>query len=451
MSASGQALAKITPMTAPGGGPATPPIPTSPTGPALFGAGVLLFGALALGGWSFFAPLSSGAVAVGQVVVDSNRKAIQHLEGGIVAELLVEEGDLVERGQLLLRLDQISASVAEDVIRGQLQSTRALEARLIAERDGLEKIPFAEELLTDATADTQELVQGQERIFSARSTALDGQVEIFQQRVGQLRRQIEGLDAQVISKAQQIALIEDELTGLRELYEKGYTSRTRILALEREAARLDGERGQHEADIARAEVAVGEARLQVLQIRNSFIEEVVAELREVQTQLFDLRDRLRGATDVVDRTEISSPQRGIVIGMQVFTEGGVVPPGRTIMEIVPIDERLVIEARLEPTDIDVVSIGLEAEVRFSSLSQRGVPILLGRVTRVGADALADQQGIPYYAVRVEVGPDELAHLEGETLVPGMPAEVIVKAGEQTVVEYLVRPLTDILVYAFREQ
>lgn len=450
MSASGQALAKITPMTAPGG-PATPPIPTSPTGPALFGVGVLLFAALALGGWSFFAPLSSGAVAVGQVVVDSNRKAIQHLEGGIVAELLVQEGDLVERGQLLLRLDQTSASVAEDVIRGQLQSTRALEARLIAERDGLEKIPFAEELLTDATADTQELVQGQERIFSARSTAFDGQVEILQQRVGQLRRQIEGLDAQVISKAQQIALIEDELSGLRELYEKGYTSRTRILSLEREAARLDGERGQHEADIARAEVAVGEARLQVLQIRNSFIEEVVAELREVQTQLFDLRDRLRGATDVVDRTEISSPQRGIVIGMQVFTKGGVVPPGRTIMEIVPIDERLVIEARLEPTDIDVVSIGLEAEVRFSSLSQRGVPILLGRVTRVGADALADQQGIPYYAVRVEVGPDELALLEGETLVPGMPAEVIVKAGEQTVVEYLVRPLTDILVYAFREQ
>jgi HlyD family type I secretion membrane fusion protein len=153
----------------------------------------------------------------------------------------------------------------------------------------------------------------------------------------------------------------------------------------------------------------------------------------------------------VDRTEILSPQRGIVIGLQVFTEGGVVPPGRTIMEIVPIDERLVVEARLEPTDIDVVSIGLEAEVRFSSLSQRGVPIVLGRVTRVGADALADQQGIPYYAVRVEVGPDELARLEGETLIPGMPAEVIVKAGEQTVVEYLVRPLTDVLVYAFREQ
>jgi HlyD family type I secretion membrane fusion protein len=450
MSASGQALAKIAPMTAPGV-PATPPIPTSPTGPALFGVGVLLCATIALGAWSFFAPLSSGAVAVGQVVVDSNRKAVQHLEGGIVAELLVEEGDLVERGQLLLRLDQTSASVTEDVIRGQLQSTRALEARLIAERDGLATIPFADELLTDAAADTQELVRGQERIFTARSTALDGQIEIFQQRIGQLRRQIEGLDAQVISKAQQIALIEDELDGLRELFDQGYTSRTRILALEREAARLDGERGQHEAEIARAEVAVGEARLQVLQIRNSFIEEVVAELREVQTQLFDLRDRLRGASDVVDRTEILSPQRGIVIGLQVFTEGGVVPPGRTIMEIVPIDERLVVEARLEPTDIDVVSIGLEAEVRFSSLSQRGVPIVLGRVTRVGADALADQQGIPYYAVRVEVGPDELARLEGETLIPGMPAEVIVKAGEQTVVEYLVRPLTDVLVYAFREQ
>ncbi|MQP64532.1 HlyD family type I secretion periplasmic adaptor subunit [Niveispirillum sp. SYP-B3756] len=432
-------------------GPA-PQVPTDEMPIIRLGLTLILIAFGGLLAWSVFAPLAKGIVAPGTLVVDSNRKSIQHLEGGIVSEILVRDGDAVKAGQVLMRLDEVSSQAQRDVLYGQFLSAKAKEARLLAERDESKRINWSDELMKGADENGRKLSirNNEQQLFESRRLTLAGQLSIYEQRVKQLDEQIKGFEAQVLANTEQIRLIDDELDGLKQLYDKGYASKTRLLQLQRNRAELDGERGNYEGEIARARMQIGEARLQILQVRKAFEEDVADKLREAQQQIFDLEDRLTNADDVLQRREVKAPGDGIIVGLRVHTLGGVVRGGETIMELVPNNERLIVEAMVSPNDIDNVAVGQEAEVRFSALSSRQIPILLGTVIQVDADVTTDQRGNRYYLSRVEVPEDQLSKLGGQKIVPGMPTEVLVRAGERTLVEYLMKPLTDSFFRAFKE-
>lgn len=416
----------------------------------------LLTVALAFGGlgtWAALAPLGSAAIAQGVVTVSSNRKQIQHLEGGIVGEILVKDGDVVQANDVLMRLDRTRAQAQVDIVTGQLNTARAVEARLVAERDRLPAVVFPAELVALKAGDSQvaAVLAAQEKLFEVRRAARAGQVKILQQRIAQSKEQIVGFEAQATGFKRQADLIKDELEGTRELYQKGYAARTRVLALEREAARLYGERGERLGDIARTSQAIGEAELQILQIDKQFQEEVATTLRETQSSIYDLRERLAASNDVLVHTEIRAPEGGVIVGMSVHTIGAVITPGRTIMEIVPSQDNLIVEARLQPSDIDHVTAGMEADVHFSTLKQSITPVLNGVVLNVSADRLVDDRTLqPYYLMRISVSEQELEKLEGQKLIPGMPADVYVKTGERTALRYLTKPLTQVLERSMRE-
>ncbi|KPF82594.1 hypothetical protein IP70_21555 [alpha proteobacterium AAP38] len=407
------------------------------------------FGSLLI--WSLAAPIAKGVVASGLVGVDSNRKTIQHLEGGIVSEIFVRDGTVVKAGDVLLRLDEVTSQAQRDVLYGQFLTAKAQEARFIAERDGQKAISFPKELLGPGDNGRNAAIrQSEEEVFKSRRDAISGQLSILDQRVKQLEEQSKGLAAQVTANTQQINLIDSELEGLQQLFEKGYASKTRLLELQRRRAELDGDRGNYEAEIARNKVASGEARLQAIQVRKQFEEDVAKGLADAQAKVFDLQDRLTSAIDVLQRREVKAPADGIIVNSRIHTVGGVARPGDPLMELVPTNDDLIIEAMVSPMDVDVAAPGMEAEIKFSSLSTRHIPILVGTVETVAADATTDQHGNRFFMARVRVGKDQLVHLNGQKLIPGMPAEVLIKAGERTIIEYLMRPLTDSFFKAFKE-
>jgi len=435
------------------GMPGSDQVPTSFRSTVMAGVAVLgvTFGGFGL--WAAVAPLSSAAIAPGVVAVAGSNKQVQHLEGGVVKALYVKEGDRVAAGDVLIELDPTRAAAQVDMVRGQLDATEALVARLIAERDARTEIPFPETLVARAgNSDVDAILNGQRMLFEARRNALDGQVTILQQRKAQAQEQITGLTAQKDSHDRQIALIEDELKGLKDLNQKGYAPKTRILALEREASRLIGERGQHLGDIARIQQTIGETDLQIIQVRRTFEEEVATQLREAQTQQFDLRERLRAAEDVLLRTTIRAPSAGVVVGLKVHTIGGVIPPGEVLAQIVPDEDELVIEAQLQVTDIDSVRPGMPADVKFSAFKQNITPTIHGKVSTISADRLTDPRtGAPYYSVRITVPDEEIDRLGGAQIVPGMPADAFIQTGEHTALDYLVRPLVQVIERSFREE
>ncbi|MGQ3046722.1 MAG: HlyD family type I secretion periplasmic adaptor subunit [Niveispirillum sp.] len=407
------------------------------------------FGSLMI--WSMLAPIAKGVVASGIVGVDSSRKTIQHLEGGIVSEILVRDGAVVKAGDVLLRLDEVTSQAQRDVLYGQFLTVKAQEARFIAERDGQKGISFPKELQGAGDNGRNAAIrQSEEEVFKSRRDAISGQLSILDQRVKQLEEQSKGLAAQVTANTRQISLIDSELEGLQQLFEKGYASKTRLLELQRRRAELDGDRGNYEAEIARNKVASGEARLQAIQVRKQFEEDVAKGLADAQAKVFDLQDRLTSAIDVLQRREVKAPADGIIVNSRVHTVGGVVRSGDPLMELVPTNDDLIIEAMVSPMDVDVAAPGMEAEIKFSSLSTRHIPILIGTVETVAADATTDQHGNRFFMARVRVGKDQLVHLNGQKLIPGMPAEVLIKAGERTIIEYLMRPLTDSFFKAFKE-
>jgi HlyD family type I secretion membrane fusion protein len=416
-------------------------------------AGVLIvlvmFGGL--GTWASLAPLGGAVIAPSVVTVISHRKTVQHLEGGIVAEIRVRDGDAVAERDLLIRLDDAQAKAGLAILDAQIDLLRAREARLVAERDEGERVEFPEDLASRSNElQVAELLDSQRQLFDARRTALEGETEILTQRVGQLREAIAGLEAQRRSKQEQIVLIEEELAGLRKLFEEGYASRNRIRELERVVADLTGERGEHVAEIARAENEIGEARLRALQLRKNFREAVVDELHEVQADLLDAAERRAAATDRLDRLAIRAPQAGRVVGMTMHTVGAVVAPGEPILHIVPEDDELVVEARVMPRDIDRVAIGQPALVRFTAFDLRSTPELEGTVINVSADLIADASGASYYLVRTRIPEENRALLGDLRLIPGMPAETFIQTGSRTVLGYLMKPLTDGLAHAFRD-
>jgi HlyD family type I secretion membrane fusion protein len=431
-------------------------VPRSPPvrAPVLAGLLILLVFCLGFGGWAALAPLSSAAIAPGFVRVESNRKTVQHLEGGIIEELRVQDGAIVQAGQILIRLDRTQAAARHDALLHQSQSLRAAEARLVAERDGRDLIAFDELASWRGEPRVADILAGQESIFETRRRSYQGQIEILRQRVEQLRSEIAGLRAQVNSEDRQLALIAEETADVDSLVGKGLERKSRLLALRRQAALLEGSRGEHVAGIARAQQAIGETELEMFSLEDRLAAEVAKELEEVQRQLAETEEELRAAEDTLRRCEIRAPIAGTVMDLQFFTDGGVIAPGVPILDLVLESDRLIIEAQVSPLDIDTVEPGLPAQVRLIAFKQRRTPTLDGRVIQVSADRLSDEQAetaTTFYKADVEIDPAALAPLDGVSLYPGMPAEVLIRTRERTLADYLIAPVLDSFARAFREE
>lgn len=430
----------------------TPPI-DSPRGTILAGMLIIIGAFGGFGTWAALAPLDSAIVASGVVVVESNRRDVQHLDGGIVQEILVREGTAVRAGDVLLRLDPTRAQAALAIVQGQMDAARALRARLLAEQREAAEVTFPPDLQArQGSASVLDLLQGQATIFAARRASLNGQVDILRQRIAQFEQQIMGLQAQEHSRDRQISLITDELGGVRDLQERGFATRTRLLALEREAARLQGERGEHVAAMGRLRQSIGETELQILQTRRTFLEEVARGLQEVQNQLLELQERLTAAEDVLRRLEVRAPVDGTVVGLAVHTIEGVLPAGRTVMQIVPVQDAPMVEAQVQTLDAEGLTPGMSASIYFPSLPQRTLPNLTGTVEQVSADRFVDERtGTPYYKVRIALDAETLERVGSRRVVPGMPAEVAIATGSRTALRYFLDPLLTAFRYAMRER
>ncbi len=417
-------------------------------------AGFAIIGVLfgGFGTWASIAELSSAAIAPGVVAVQSSTKTIQHLEGGIVKEILVRDGDYVEAGEVLIRLDDTRARASLEILRQQYWGAIVLRARLLAERDGTDNVDFPESVL--ARLDNESVAQallGQQRIFETRSKALQGQIDILQQRTAQYRDEIAALNAQLVAEERQLKLIAEEIVGVRELYEKGLERKPRLLALQRKSAEIEGLKGQHLALIARTKQKIGETLLRIIDLTNRRLEEVVSELRNVEARIADVEERLRAATDVLERVEIRAPASGIVVGLRMHTLGAVVSTGEPILDLVPQNEKLIIEAKVQPEDIDSVYPGLDAEIRLTAYNRRLTPTVRGVVVYVSADSLVDADtGLAHYKARIELEPSSLHLLQDVELYPGMPAEVMIVTGKQSALDYMLAPLTERLARAFKE-
>ena len=420
------------------------------------GLRVLLAAIVLAGGWTALMPLAGAVVVPGNLVVQSNVKTIQHPTGGVVAEIPVHNGMRVAVGDLLLRLDPTQAQASLQVVSKQLDESRARIARLIAERDGLPQPEVPAELagrLEESAV--KDLLVSEETQFKARASARYSQKDLLQSRVAQLGEQIGGLDAQVASKAKQLELIAGELTGVQDLYDKRLVPITRLTTLQREAARIEGERGQLISAIAETKAKVGEAQLQIVRIDQDFRTEVVKELGEVQGKEGELVQRGVAARDMLDRIELRAPTSGIVHQLAAHTVGGVIKAGDAIMEVVPDSDDLQVEARLQPNDIDQVRVGQKALIRFSAFNQRTTPQIVGLVSFVSADVSHDQTAsaanVSFFTVRMTLPEDELRRLAGLQLVSGMPAEVFMQTGSRTMMSYLMKPITEQLQRAFVER
>ena len=418
----------------------------------VFGVVVLVLFLGGFGAWAMLAPLESAAIASGVLNVSGKRKTVQHLEGGIVGEILIEEGDVVAAGQTLIVLDDTRARTSFSRIEGQYRSAAALKARLEAERDGSAQVRYPEWLRQAAgEGETDDFVATQDRIFQARARSLDTRRAIYKQQIAQLREEVLGLEEEVEAQNREIDLLDEESNAIRALVKKGLEGKQRLLALERRKAQIEGGRALNKARIARVGQRIGETRLLIAEIEDLRTSEVVAELREVEARMSDLRERTSAARHVLSRTRITAPVAGTVVNLRVFTHGGVIGEGDELLDIVPADEELVIEARIEPTDIDTVYPDLPAQVRLTAFSHLTTPFLSGTVLQVSADRLVDvRTGEPYYEARVVLDPAQPA-LADLKLQPGMPAEVMILTGKRTTMDYLLKPIVTSFSRALREE
>jgi HlyD family secretion protein len=413
---------------------------------------LLVVGGLA-GGWMVLVPLAGAVVVPGNLVVQSNVKTIQHPTGGVVAQIPVHNGMRVNAGDLLLRLDSTQAQASLQVVSKQLDEVRAKSARLVAERDGLPKPTIPPEMagrLDDNNVKT--VLASEASLFRARTTARESQKELLKSKVSQLGEEIVGLEAQVASKAKQLELITGELTGVQELFDKRLVPIARLTALQREAARIEGERGQLISTIAETKTKVDEAKLQLVRLDQDVRTEVVKDLGEAQGKEAELSERSIAARDVLERIEMRAPTSGVIHQLNAHTIGGVIRAGDAVMEVVPDSDDLQIEARLQPNDIDQVRKGQQAFVRFSAFNQRVTPQLIGQVSYVSPDTTKDQQsGTSYFTVRIMLPEEERRRLAGLQLSSGMPAEVFMQTGSRTMLSYLFKPILDQFQRAFVER
>jgi HlyD family secretion protein len=411
----------------------------------------VLFGGV--GGWAATTELSGAVIASGILVVDGNVKKVQHPTGGIVAELLVKEGQSVSAGETIVRLDATVTRATLTAASKNLDHLYARQARLEAERDGLSAVRTPETLAARLSSETTESTMLTERrLFDDRRVSRDGQKARLREQVQQLREQIVGLDVQSQAKSEELGFIEKELDGLRRLFEIGGITMSQVNALERNSARLRGERGQLIASIASAKGRISEIELQLLQIDQTMRAEVAAELRDVENEQAKLIEQEVTALDQLKHIEIKAPIGGAVHQLAIHTIGGVITPAEVLMQIVPRGSALTVEARITPQDVDQLGVGQAATLRLTAFNRNTTPELNGSVVRVSADLETDQQtGVSFYRTALSIPDEELSRLSGLALVPGMPVETFIRTGDRTVVSYFAKPIHDHLQRVFRQE
>ncbi|HTH15590.1 MAG TPA: HlyD family type I secretion periplasmic adaptor subunit [Magnetospirillum sp.] len=411
--------------------------------------------AVALGGfatWGVLAPLDSAVVTPGTVTVESKRKIVQHREGGIVASIQVKEGDQVAAGTVLARLQDATAQSQMETLGAQRDAKLAEQARLIAERDGQATIAFPTELLArKSDPKVADILAREQDRFTQRANTLNGQRSILESRITQLESQRQGRSDLEQSKRNQFQLLQKEVDGLRGVAAKGYFPMNKLRAEERELARLKGEMMSDGAGTTQTDKEIGETKLQILQEEQKVRDSVAADLTRIDTELNDVTQKLVAARDAVERLAVVAPVAGTVQNLKVAGTGAVVPPGGDLMELVPENDRLIVEAHVNSRDIDRVHVGQPANLRFSAFASRTTPVIRGDVEVVSADASVDEHTHqPYYTARVEVSPEEASRLPGN-LKAGMPVEVMLEGGNRTPLQYFAKPLMDSFARAFKER
>jgi HlyD family secretion protein len=419
--------------------------------PARVGTALILLFVVVFGGWGWLVPLDGGAVAPGVVNPDSGKKTVQHLEGGIIAELRVHEGDAVKAGQPLVVLESTQARAAHDTLVQQRLSLLARKARLDAEKAGQSRIDLPAEL---RSADPQvgNIVDAQQEMFETRRSTHRARRDILAQRIEQLLHQIKGAEAQVESATKQIDLVGEELKAKQHLVARGLSPKPELLRLQRTDAEISGKRGEYVAEIARARQQIGEARMQLLAVDAERADQIAADAEKLRAELAEVIEKLQASADVVRRTVVAAPVNGTVVDVKFKTIGGVVQRGEPIMSIVPAGDELIVEARLTPMDVKAVHSGLQAQIHLSAYSSRIVPKIPGTVRTVSADRLMDDSTHqPYYLARVAIDRATLERLAPTVdLISGMPVEVLVVTERRTMVDYLTKPFRDALWRSFRE-
>ncbi|WP_137702672.1 HlyD family type I secretion periplasmic adaptor subunit [Marimonas lutisalis] len=406
------------------------------------------------GSWAVFSEIAGAVIASGRIEVDRNRQVVQHPDGGVVAEVLVDEGDTVTVGQVLIRLDPVELASQKTILESQLFEIMARRGRLEAERDGAEKITFDPELIevSNSNADVRELMDGHTRLYAARQASIDKEIEQLGRRSAQLDDQIEGIVAQSAALETQLALIEQELANQQDLFEKGLAQASRVLNLQREQARLAGQVGDLKSRKAQAEERITEIEIEVLKLDTRRREESISQLRDLRFRELELREERRAIIERMTRLDITAPVSGVVYGLTVFSPRSVIRPADPVLFIVPQDRPLVITAQVEPIHIDMVYVGQEVSLRFSAFDQRETPELVGHVALVSPDAFSDDRtGLTYYRTEIVLDENQRERLpEGTSLVPGMPVEAFIRTDDRTPIAYLLRPFTVYFSKAFRE-
>lgn len=411
---------------------------------------IMFFGGFAA--WAVMAPLAEAAIAPGQVKVEGTRRTIQHLEGGAIRELLVRDGDRVARGQVLARLDDIQAASQVDTQQAQRWALLAQDARLTAEAQRVPAISFPAELLASSNPRAIDAVAGQTSLFNARTENLRSQLSVLEARIAQQRAVIASATGQLEGTRRQLDFIRQEERMRSDLTRQGLGRLPELLAVQRARAGLEGSIEDFTGQIARANATVEESERSIRQITDQRLQEVSTEQRDVRSKLAETEERLRAAADISTRRDIVAPESGTVVNLRVFTVGAVLRPGDPLMDLVPDHDRLVAEVNVQPTDIDVVYPGLQAEVRLPAFRQRLVPYLHGHVTWVAADVTTNEQTRQsYYRAYIAIDQDQLRSQPGVFLTPGMPVEAHVQIGQRSFFRYMVQPLIDSMHRAFREQ
>jgi HlyD family secretion protein len=413
-------------------------------------AGVLVVG---LAGWARTTELAGAVIANGVVVVDSNVKKVQHPTGGLIGELRVGDDQLVQAGEVLVRLDDTQTKANLGVFTTNLDELYARQARQEAEKEGADVITFSDDLLAREATDpaVAHILEGERKLFNFRSEARAGQKAQLRERASQLREEIDGVVEQIAAKTKEIGLIEEELKGVLELWQKQLVPYSRVTSLQRDEARLEGERGELIASKASTSGKIAEVELQIIQVDQDLRSKVAEELSDVRAKIAELSERKIGAEDQLKHVDIRAPQTGRVHELTVHTVGGVITAGETIMLIVPENDTLSIQARVSPNDVDQVRPDQPVVLRFSTFNQRTTPQLNGTINWISPDLTQDQHSnASYYTVRIRVSDAEIARLRGLKIIPGMPVEAFIQTGSRTVLSYLVKPLTDQIMRSFRD-
>ena len=409
---------------------------------------ILILGVGSVFLWAATARINSAATASGVVAPFSGRQSVQHLEGGIIRDILVRNGARVQGGDVLIRLDDTRARASFDLLNNRYLNALATQARLIAERGGKDRIQFPAPLYDPKYAG---IVESQETLFQSRMNAFRGELDLYDERIKELRREIIGTREQKTAAEQQVGIVKEELAMVKPMVDLGYARRTRLLQLESRLVEVLGNIGRFSADIARIEQQIQQVKSSQAQLTRDNLQTINTELRDIQGEISDLNERLRSAEDILVRSDIKAPRSGTVTNLQFSTVGGVIPPGAQVLEIVPQDDKLVIEARVSPNDIDVVHEGLEVNIRVTAFSQRWFAPVKGVVADVSPDRLTDPEGRPYFQAMIEIDSESLAEHEGMILSPGMAAQLEIVTGARTILAYLFAPITDSFDRAFREQ